>query len=514
LATLGELNILVNIKGLSTVKSGLKELNKETENTNNQFKSAAESASVFEAQFKKQDIQLKKSQQQFKSIVSDLRSVGRELTQLGSVIRNQGLVIIGAFTAAFVSTREVVPLVDADLNNLSTSFRHISESISRAAEPSLKEFTDSIKELEKWVNKVSKSNPELINSFLKFAGISVIIGTVIVGLGTMFKSLSEIIKLLKTIGILTTTGAFSVVAIRFLGWATAIGAIYLALKKVREEIDKLGNSNIFKKLLNVMMKVSPAANLMGLANPLTTIQPGGGKFGGKGASGSWDTPSGGGSHQLSKEELPNSMTNAAAQIEAVNQKAQQAIEQGLIMAQAVRTQIGTVFDSLTKGIGDAVAQSIIYGENFLESMVNVLKSLAASIISMLVEVIAKILVLRALGVVGPIPAAALFGGGQGFGEAVGSTKSGQGIGGFFKNILGFAEGGIVTKPTLGVFGEAGPEAVVPLDKMGQMGGQVTINMMEPVFLQDEASKDRFIRYFTNALKRVTNRRTGGTALAV
>jgi hypothetical protein len=38
-----------------------------------------------------------------------------------------------------------------------------------------------------------------------------------------------------------------------------------------------------------------------------------------------------------------------------------------------------------------------------------------------------------------------------------------------------AQGGIVASPTLALIGEAGPEAVVPLDKMGQMGN-VTINV--------------------------------------
>jgi hypothetical protein len=38
-----------------------------------------------------------------------------------------------------------------------------------------------------------------------------------------------------------------------------------------------------------------------------------------------------------------------------------------------------------------------------------------------------------------------------------------------------AQGGIVSSPTLALIGEAGPEAVVPLDKMGQMGN-VTINV--------------------------------------
>jgi hypothetical protein len=41
-----------------------------------------------------------------------------------------------------------------------------------------------------------------------------------------------------------------------------------------------------------------------------------------------------------------------------------------------------------------------------------------------------------------------------------------------------AAGGIVTSPTLAMIGEAGPEAVIPLNRMGQMGGgnNVTINV--------------------------------------
>jgi hypothetical protein len=41
-----------------------------------------------------------------------------------------------------------------------------------------------------------------------------------------------------------------------------------------------------------------------------------------------------------------------------------------------------------------------------------------------------------------------------------------------------ANGGIVTGPTLALIGEAGPEAVVPLSQMGNMGngGGVTINV--------------------------------------
>jgi hypothetical protein len=40
----------------------------------------------------------------------------------------------------------------------------------------------------------------------------------------------------------------------------------------------------------------------------------------------------------------------------------------------------------------------------------------------------------------------------------------------FPKIPALADGGIVTGPTLALIGEAGPEAVIPLDRMGSMGG--------------------------------------------
>lgn len=63
--------------------------------------------------------------------------------------------------------------------------------------------------------------------------------------------------------------------------------------------------------------------------------------------------------------------------------------------------------------------------------------------------------------------------------SIGSVSFGrlgdQQAGGLGSAVPMMADGGIVTGPTLAVIGEAGPEAVVPLDRMGQMGG-VTINV--------------------------------------
>ena len=61
----------------------------------------------------------------------------------------------------------------------------------------------------------------------------------------------------------------------------------------------------------------------------------------------------------------------------------------------------------------------------------------------------------------------------------------------------FQHGGIVTKPTLAVIGEAGPEAVVPLDRMGGL----TINFNEPVFMEREESINKLADRIYRVIKK-------------
>ena len=48
-----------------------------------------------------------------------------------------------------------------------------------------------------------------------------------------------------------------------------------------------------------------------------------------------------------------------------------------------------------------------------------------------------------------------------------------------------ADGGIVTKPTRALIGEAGAEAVIPLDRMGSMGTKVTVNVAGSVISEGQ-----------------------------
>ena len=48
----------------------------------------------------------------------------------------------------------------------------------------------------------------------------------------------------------------------------------------------------------------------------------------------------------------------------------------------------------------------------------------------------------------------------------------------------FAHGGVVTKPTLAVVGEAGPERIEPIGRGGSSSGSITININNPTVRND------------------------------
>lgn len=72
------------------------------------------------------------------------------------------------------------------------------------------------------------------------------------------------------------------------------------------------------------------------------------------------------------------------------------------------------------------------------------------------------------------------------------------------SIAKLAEGGIVNKPTLALIGEAGPEAVIPLSKMGGGFGGMTININNP-----SVRNDSDIKKIANEVSRALQRQNKG-----
>jgi len=75
------------------------------------------------------------------------------------------------------------------------------------------------------------------------------------------------------------------------------------------------------------------------------------------------------------------------------------------------------------------------------------------------------------------------------------------------NIPMLGDGGVVTRPTLALIGERGPEAVVPLDRAGGMGGGINITIYSTI--ADETLPDKLV-----AALRTYNRTTGPVRIQV
>ncbi len=75
-------------------------------------------------------------------------------------------------------------------------------------------------------------------------------------------------------------------------------------------------------------------------------------------------------------------------------------------------------------------------------------------------------------------------------------------------LLGLHHGGIVTQPTMAMVGEAGPEAIVPLNEAGAMGG-ITINFTQPVFFDREDTMNKFVDMVRKGIQRRDRLQFGG-----
>jgi hypothetical protein len=81
---------------------------------------------------------------------------------------------------------------------------------------------------------------------------------------------------------------------------------------------------------------------------------------------------------------------------------------------------------------------------------------------------------------------------------------------FPSGFTAFANGGIVTSPMMGLVGEAGSEAIIPLDRLGEFGGQtINITINAGIGVDAAAVGDEIV----NVLQRY-NRRNGALPLKV
>lgn len=126
--------------------------------------------------------------------------------------------------------------------------------------------------------------------------------------------------------------------------------------------------------------------------------------------------------------------------------------------QALAQQIEDVFSNSFSRVASAITTTMVRGEmsmlSFRDIAIAALQDIAAELMKMALTKLA-------VSLIGGI-AGAFAGGGMSAGLSAGWGSGNPGE--------AMAEGGIVTRPTVALIGEAGPEAVVPLDQLG--GGTV------------------------------------------
>lgn len=163
--------------------------------------------------------------------------------------------------------------------------------------------------------------------------------------------------------------------------------------------------------------------------------------------------------------------------------------------QAARDQIAAVSKSLVDGvlngiagasatIGEAFAD-IFSGEGVTNSLAKAAQGLLGIVGTILQEVGKQIILTSALVKALKKAISGLFKpGGEVIAAGVGALLIGTGA--ILKNIKfdvpKLAQGGIATSATLGIFGEAGKEAIIPLDKLPEMLGRINVNNQNDVAL--------------------------------
>lgn len=160
-----------------------------------------------------------------------------------------------------------------------------------------------------------------------------------------------------------------------------------------------------------------------------------------------------------------------------------------------RQQIKAVTDALISGIVSGIEQgaaalgeafgNILSGEGVGNSLAKAAHGLLSIIGDVLQQVGKQIIITSGLVAALKRALEGLFGpGGEVIGLAVGAALVATGA--LLKNIKfdvpKLAQGGIATGPTLGIFGEAGKEAIIPLDRLPDLVGKLSMNSQSDVTL--------------------------------
>jgi len=115
-----------------------------------------------------------------------------------------------------------------------------------------------------------------------------------------------------------------------------------------------------------------------------------------------------------------------------------------------------LINKIVGGPLDSFTNAIFDGENAMDALGNSIKDLVKNLAAAVIKAGVFSAIMSAINPLG--------------------FASGGGFGGILGKLLPFATGGIVTGPTPALVGEAGPEAIIPLNKLGSIMGNREMNV--------------------------------------
>ncbi|MBI2069458.1 MAG: hypothetical protein HYT79_02570 [Elusimicrobia bacterium] len=171
---------------------------------------------------------------------------------------------------------------------------------------------------------------------------------------------------------------------------------------------------------------------------------------------------------ITEDELLAAKLNAT---EAAILKFNEAAEEQKRQLSEVEQAAKQVSESMANAVGDAVADMILEGKTFEAAMKSVFNTVLRTAIETFTRVAIEAAIARSA-------AQGVAGAASGF-AAAGAVGVFAGVAATIFKGVKLQEGGIVTRPTIALVGEAGREAVIPLERGGSvLGGNISINITQ------------------------------------
>lgn len=450
----------------------------------------------------------------FGTLLTLAPAIGSALTVMMGPV---GLVIAGLTAIAIVITKNWKPIKKAiydvanyfiDLYNESLGFRILIESISAVFKLAFIKIKLQMKLIYTVVTGVFKSIGDVISDFgTILKGVFTLDKDLIkIGVSEMTKSLKggfdNIVKDVKSETDSATREALDVIANGIKNISNTKPKIKIEAEIVtkKSETDTRGGSGITPisgglKVFNDEEKIQQEKAVMNrrdFLNDMFAVTTEGGKALNEGMD-----------KLVKSAKEPFEVTNSS--IKQFNMRTKEEIAQ----MQAIMEQAGSIvtggFQQMAEGVGMALADAITNGGNLAQSLASVLLGAIGSMAIQLGQLAIKIgLTMEAIKMSFSNPFTAIAAGialiavGKMIQSAASIVKGGD--------TKKFAKGGIVSTPTLGLFGEypgarSNPEVVAPLDKLKnmigdksgssvQVGGQFTLKGQDLVVALQRADRNR------------------------